>query len=80
MNKTEWGALPANIQDTLEQTVCDFALHHVAALAEADEAAVAEAEASGDVTVHNWPEEERAKVRAIAMREGESVAEQSQNA
>ncbi|MCD7060208.1 TRAP transporter substrate-binding protein [Pelagibacterium xiamenense] len=80
MNKQAWDELPADIQEALEQTVRDFAQHQVDALAAADEEAVAEAEASGDVTVHNWSDEERAKFRAIAMGEWESVAEQSQNA
>ena len=42
----------------------------VAALKEADEAAVAEAKASGDITVHDWSDEERAKFRRSPRASG----------
>ena len=80
MNKEKWDALPEDIQSELEASVQDFAQRQVAALKEADEAAVEEAKASGDVTVHDWSDEERAKFRTIATGEWEKVAERSDNA
>ncbi|MCT7373774.1 TRAP transporter substrate-binding protein [Chelativorans salis] len=80
MNKEKWDALPADIQETLEQTVREFAQHQVEVLAQKDEEAVAEAKESGEVTVHNWSDEERAKFRSIAISEWEKVASRSENA
>ncbi len=80
MNKEKWDALPEDIQSELEASVQDFAQRQVAALKEADEAAVEEAKASGDVTVHDWSDEERAKFRTIATGEWEKVAERSDDA
>ncbi len=80
MNLGTWNSLPADIQDAITQTVEDFADMQVAALRERDLEAVAEAEASGAVTVHDWPAEERARFRAIAMGVWEEVAGQSDNA
>ncbi|WP_336057950.1 TRAP transporter substrate-binding protein [Nitratireductor sp. CH_MIT9313-5] len=80
MNKQKWDALPEDIQATLEQTVRDFAQHQVKTLSEADEKAVAQAKEGGEITVHNWSDEERAKFRSIATGEWEKVAERSANA
>lgn len=80
MNKTKWDALPADIQAALTESVEEFAEMQVATLQGADRKAVEEAEASGEVTVHDWPAEERAKFRAIAKGEWAKVAERSPNA
>jgi TRAP-type C4-dicarboxylate transport system substrate-binding protein len=80
MNKQKWDALPDDIKQAFETTVKEFAQTQVAALAEADKKAVEEAKAGGKVTVHNWPEEERAKFRKIATGEWEKVAAGSENA
>jgi TRAP-type C4-dicarboxylate transport system substrate-binding protein len=80
MNKEKWDALPDDIKQAFETTVKDFAQTQVAALAEADKKAVEEAKAGGKVTVHDWPEEERARFRTIAQGEWEKVAEGSENA
>ena len=77
MNKAAWDGLPEEIQDELTASVEAFADMQVAALREADEAAVAEAEASGEITVHDWPAEERNRFRSIAMGEWEKAAERS---
>ena len=77
MNKAAWDGLPEEIQDELTASVEAFADMQVAALREADEAAVAEAEASGEITVHDWPAEERNRFRTIAMGEWEKAAERS---
>ena len=77
MNKAAWDGLPEEIQGELTASVEAFADMQVAALREADEAAVAEAEASGEITVHDWPAEERNRFRSIAMGEWEKAAERS---
>jgi TRAP-type C4-dicarboxylate transport system substrate-binding protein len=80
MNKDKWDALDAETQAALEESVRQFAQNQVSALDEADQAAVEEARAAGDVTVHDWPDAERAKFREIATQEWQSVAERSENA
>ncbi|WP_090113081.1 TRAP transporter substrate-binding protein [Limimaricola pyoseonensis] len=80
MNKDKWDALPEDLQQVLEQSVKEFAQKQVSALQQADEAAVAEAQEGGEITVHDWSAEERAKFRQIAMGEWEKVAERSDNA
>jgi len=80
MNKEEWDALPDDIKQAFDETVREFAQRQVEVLAERDEEAVAEAESSEDITVHNWSDEERAKFRSIAVGEWEKVAGQSENA
>ena len=80
MNKEKWEALPDDIKAAFEQSVRDFAQLQVKTLAEKDEAAVAEAKASGKITVHDWPDAERAKFRTIAQGEWEKVAAGSDNA
>ncbi len=79
INKATWDSMPADIQEALETSVRDWAQMQVATLAERDEAAVAEAQASDDITVHNWSDEERAKFRAIAQTEWEAAADASAN-
>ena len=77
MNKDKWDALPEDLQQVMTQSVKDFARVQVAALAEADEKAVAAAKEGGEITVHDWSDDERAKFRGIAMGEWEKVAGQS---
>jgi TRAP-type C4-dicarboxylate transport system substrate-binding protein len=77
INKGTWDAMSPELQATLEQTVKDFAQMQVATLAERDLAAVEAAKAGGEVTVHDWPAEERAKFRAIATGEWEKAASAS---
>jgi TRAP-type mannitol/chloroaromatic compound transport system substrate-binding protein len=80
LNKGKWDALPADLQAALEESVAEFAVSQVAALAARDMKAVEEAKASGKVTVTDWPAEERAKFRTIATGEWEKVATRSPNA
>ena len=77
MNKDKWDALPEDLQQVLTQSVRDFARVQIAALAEADEAAVEKAREGGTITIHDWSDEERAKFRKIAQGEWEKVASQS---
>ncbi|SFA96344.1 TRAP-type mannitol/chloroaromatic compound transport system, substrate-binding protein [Poseidonocella pacifica] len=80
MNKAKWDALPDDIKTAFETSVEEFGEMQVAALREADEAAVEEAKASGEVTVHDWSAEERAKFRTIATGEWAKVAARSDKA
>ncbi|WP_370159608.1 TRAP transporter substrate-binding protein [Limimaricola soesokkakensis] len=80
MNKSKWEELPDDLKGIMEESVKQFAQNQVASLNAADEAAVEEAKASGDITVHDWSDEERAKFRQIAMGEWEKVAGRSENA
>ena len=80
MNKSKWEELPDDLKQIMEESVKQFAQNQVASLKAADEAAVEEAKASGEITVHDWSDEERAKFRQIAMGEWEKVAASSENA
>ncbi|MCZ4263030.1 TRAP transporter substrate-binding protein [Limimaricola sp. G21655-S1] len=80
MNLEKWNALPDDLKQVMEESVKQFAQNQVASLNAADEAAVEEAKASGEITVHDWSDEERAKFRQIAMGEWEKVAASSENA
>ena len=80
MNKAKWDALPDDIKTAFEDTLKTFSRHQVAVLAENDQKAVEEAKAGGEITVHDWSDEERAKFRTIATGEWEKVAGRSANA
>jgi TRAP-type C4-dicarboxylate transport system substrate-binding protein len=80
MNLETWNEMPAEIQDALVASVQDWARMQVETLHKRDQEAVAEARENPDITVHDWPEEERAKFRAIAKTEWEKAAEGSENA
>ena len=80
MNKKKWDALPADIQEILNISVRDFAIDMTSKLAMKDLEAVAAARKDPSITIHNWSAEERAKFRAIAMKQWEKVAKRSDNA
>ncbi|MEH6580263.1 MAG: TRAP transporter substrate-binding protein, partial [Amphritea sp.] len=80
MTKKTWDSMPADLRVILKDSVTDFAHNIVSALKKADLKAVAEAEASGKVTIHNWSMEERNKFRTIARSQWEVFAEKSPNA
>ena len=61
MNKSEWDDLPDDLKTTLTESVEEFAQLQVKTLAEADKKAVEEAKAKGNITIHDWSDEERAK-------------------
>lgn len=77
MNKAKWDALPEDVQEMFRTSIKQFQQTQVNALRERDLAAVEAAQASGKVTIHDWPAEERAKFRSIARGEWEKVAEGS---
>ncbi|MGR3435447.1 MAG: TRAP transporter substrate-binding protein [Shimia sp.] len=80
MNKEMYDALSPEMQTMLQETVSEFARMQVAALAANDEVALEEARANPEITVHDWPAEERARFRTIAASQWETVAGQSANA
>ncbi|WP_430514026.1 TRAP transporter substrate-binding protein [Pannonibacter phragmitetus] len=77
MNKAKWDALPDDIKTLLETTVKEFQQTQINGLKAADLKAIEEAKADGSITIHNWPDEERAKFRKIAMAEWERIAKGS---
>lgn len=77
MNKAKWDALPDEMKVLLEETVKEFQQTQIKGNREADEAALAEAEADPNITVHNWSDEERAKFRKLGVAEWEKIASQS---
>ncbi|WP_028956793.1 TRAP transporter substrate-binding protein [Sulfitobacter sp. 20_GPM-1509m] len=80
MNKAKWDALPDDVKEMFRASIKEFQQTQVNALQERDLAAVEAAKASGNVTIHDWPAEERAKFRGIARGEWEKVASQSEMA
>ena len=80
MSKAKWDELDAETQETLIESVKEFAVTQVSALAANDLAAVEAAKAAGDVTIIDWSEEERAAFRKIAASQWVEVAERSDNA
>lgn len=66
LNKDIWDGLPQDLKTILEVSVRDFSRDMVSRLEMADAEAVAEAKADPEITVIDWPAEERAKFREIA--------------
>lgn len=77
MNKAKWDALPDDIKAVFEVSVRDFAADMTSRLAMKDLEAVAEARKDPEITIHDWPADERAKFRAIARAQWEKVAARS---
>ena len=80
MNKTTWDALPEDIQATMKESIKTFQTNQVETLIARDEEAAAAAEAAGEITIHDWSDEERARFRTIAQGEWEKVAAGSEMA
>lgn len=80
MNQAKWDALPEDLKTVMESTVKEFQQAQLKGNRAADEAAVAEAKADPNITIHNWPAEERAKFRALGVAEWERVAKESKMA
>lgn len=77
MNSAKWAALPDDMKVLMEETVKEFQQAQLAGNRAADEAALAEAEADPNITIHNWSEEERARFRTLGVAEWEKIAAQS---
>ena len=80
MNLDTWNALSDENKAAVEEAAREFRDQQVQRLSEADQAAVEEAKAGGEITVSDWSPEERAKFRAIATEQWKGVAGQSENA
>lgn len=80
INKEKWDAIGGELQAVLTVSVRDFARQMVSELHLNDLKSVAEVQSRGDVTIHDWPAEERKKFRTIAMSEWEKFAAKSDNA
>ena len=80
INKQVWDKLPQDLKTILEVSVRDFARDMVSKLEMADAKAVAEAKADPDITVVDWPAEERAKFREIARGVWKDYAKRSEMA
>lgn len=79
MNKAKWDALPEELQTALEESVKEFAVYQSETVHERDMEAAEEAREGGEITIHDWSDEERAKFRAIARSQWEKAAEASEN-
>ena len=79
MNKAKCDALPEELQAALEESVKEFAVYQSETVHERDMEAAEEARESGEITIHDWSDEERAKFRAIARSQWEKAAEASEN-
>lgn len=80
MTKATWDKIPEDLQQTLRESVAEFAENIVSSLKQEDLKAVADAEASGTITIHNWSMEERNKFRNIAKGQWKVFAQKSPNA
>ena len=80
MTQKTWNKIPAATQKIISDSVSVFANNMITTLKNNDIKAVAEAKASGDVTIHDWSATERNKFRAIAQGQWEIFAKKSPNA
>ncbi|NIA70799.1 TRAP transporter substrate-binding protein [Pelagibius litoralis] len=80
MNKAIYDDLPGDLKAILEVSVRDFAYDMINRLEAQNAIAVAEATADPNITVINWPDEERAKFRGIARSQWANWAERSEMA
>jgi TRAP-type mannitol/chloroaromatic compound transport system substrate-binding protein len=80
INAKKWEAIGPDLREILTVSVRDFARQMVSVLRLNDMKAVAIVQARGDVTIHDWPAEERKKFRTIAMAEWQKYADKSPNA
>lgn len=80
MNKKKWDSMPADLQSILKVSVIYFSRQITSQLRLKDQAAVAEAKAGGEITIHDWSAEERNKFREIARGQWKVFSEKSPNA
>ncbi len=80
MNKETWDEMPEDLQAIMRVSVRDFARQMTSVLKLKDQAAVAEAMADPNITIHDWPASERNKFRAIAQQQWEVFSQKSPNA
>jgi TRAP-type mannitol/chloroaromatic compound transport system substrate-binding protein len=80
LNKKVFDGLPADLKAILKVSVRDFAQDMVQRLDKENETAVAEANADPNITIINWPAEERVKFRGIAKTQWKNWADRSEMA
>ncbi|MBV7298409.1 TRAP transporter substrate-binding protein [Enterovibrio paralichthyis] len=80
ISQKKWDAMPADLQEILKTSVRDFSYDITTQLKIADQAAVAEAQANPEITIHDWSSDERKKFREIAKTQWQVFAERSPNA
>ncbi|SNT75461.1 TRAP transporter substrate-binding protein [Paracoccus seriniphilus] len=79
VNKAKWDSLPDDLKTAMEDSVREFATYQSETVLKRDMEAVEEAKAGGEITVHDWSDEDRAKFRAIARSQWEKAAQASEN-
>ncbi|EEX12049.1 trap dicarboxylate family transporter, dctp subunit [Citreicella sp. SE45] len=79
VNKAKWDSLPDDLKTAMEESVKEFAVYQSETVHERDMEAAEEAKAGGEITIHDWSEEERAKFRGIARSQWEQAASASAN-
>ncbi|AWK88765.1 TRAP transporter substrate-binding protein [Azospirillum thermophilum] len=80
INKAIWDEMPEDLKTILTVSVNDLARDSVSRVAMMDKKVAAKLRARGDVTIHDWPLEERQKFRQIAQSQWAKFAERSPNA
>ncbi|EPJ49651.1 MAG: TRAP dicarboxylate family transporter, DctP subunit [Osedax symbiont Rs2] len=80
MTQKTWNKMPADLQKIMLSSVKTFANNMISTLKNNDIKAVAQAKASGDITIHDWSMQERNKFRSIAQGQWEIFAKKSPNA
>lgn len=80
ISQKKWDKMPEDLQQILKTSVRDFSYDITTQLKIADQAAVKEANANPNITIHNWSDEERKKFRSIAREQWKVFAERSPNA
>ncbi len=80
MTKSTWDGMPDDLKAIMTVAVRDLGFREINGLAMLDLKSVAEARQNPEITIHNWSDEERAKFRAIATGQWQTVASQSENA
>ncbi len=80
INKAIWDEMPEDLKAILTVSVNDLARDSISRVAMQDKKIAAKLRARGDVTIHDWSEEDRQKFRQIAQEQWAKFAEQSPNA
>ncbi|MEZ8372209.1 TRAP transporter substrate-binding protein [Vibrio splendidus] len=80
ISQKKWDKMPADLQTMLQTSVRDFSYDMTTQLKIADQAALKEAQANPEITIHDWSQEERKKFREIAKGQWKVFAERSDNA
>jgi TRAP-type mannitol/chloroaromatic compound transport system substrate-binding protein len=80
VSQKKWDKLPMDLQEILTISVRDFSYDMTTQLKIADQAAIKEAQANPDITIHDWSADERKKFRSIAQSQWKVFAERSDNA